>query len=348
MLVYAPGVFDGLHIGHVRFLEAAAESGKQLIVGVQEDRAVLRFKGAMPLQSTPLRMECVRALRCVDDVVSYTSIDQSNLLSVLKPTTFAIGPEYGKHEEQRLTLDYCDQEEIIVRRVGRTEGVSSTELKSNAKRFWDSRGESVCINPGMLGRSSNSEEDSIRTKAEADAIIKSLGDDTLKTSIVELGCGNGRLLRELAQHFSWSIGLDYSMGMVDLAIENFFGVNADAYHCDVTNLDSHKYGPANVILFGGTLGYMSDPQIIDVLMRWKGVLCAGGSVLFREPMSTSGKRIVLDRMFSESLMDFYSIVYRTPQDFRQLAKRAGLKFVSEIVLDAHHSDSSIFLQRYME
>jgi len=347
MLVYAPGVFDGLHVGHVRFLESAAESGT-LIVGVQEDRAVFKCKGAMPLQSAPLRMECIRAIRFVDDVVSYTSIDQTNLLSVMKPGVFAVGPEYGRLEGQKITLDYCDQEEIMIRRVERTEGVSSTQLKSNAKRFWDSRGESTHINPGMLGRSSNSEEDTIRTKAEAYAIIKSLGYETTKTSIVEVGCGNGRLLKELAEYFSWSIGLDYSMGMVGLAIDNFYDVNADAYHCDVTNCDSHKYGPTNVLLFGGTLGFLSDAQIIDVLTRWKKVLCAGGSVLFREPMSTSGKRIVLDRMFSESLMDFYSIVYRTPQDFRQLAKRSGLKFVSECVLDAHHSDSSLFLQRYVE
>ncbi|MES3007253.1 MAG: adenylyltransferase/cytidyltransferase family protein [Pseudomonadota bacterium] len=61
------GVFDLLHVGHVRFLETARAQCQQLKVGVGSDRAVGNSKGRQPVINQAQRRELLAALRCVDD-----------------------------------------------------------------------------------------------------------------------------------------------------------------------------------------------------------------------------------------------------------------------------------------
>lgn len=68
-IVVVTGVFDLLHIGHLRFLEAARRLGDELIVGVESDERVRRWKGPnRPIQTEDDRMDLLRALRVVDEV----------------------------------------------------------------------------------------------------------------------------------------------------------------------------------------------------------------------------------------------------------------------------------------
>lgn len=68
-LVVVTGVFDLLHIGHLRFLEAARRLGDRLVVGVESDERVRRWKGPdRPIQTQEDRCELLAALRVVDDV----------------------------------------------------------------------------------------------------------------------------------------------------------------------------------------------------------------------------------------------------------------------------------------
>jgi cytidyltransferase-like protein len=68
-LVMVTGVFDVLHIGHLRFLEAARQLGDRLAAGVESDARVREWKGPnRPIQSQDDRCELLAALRCVDDV----------------------------------------------------------------------------------------------------------------------------------------------------------------------------------------------------------------------------------------------------------------------------------------
>ncbi len=67
-IVVVTGVFDLLHIGHLRFLEAARRLGDRLIVGVESDARVRRWKGEnRPIQTEDDRLDLLRALRVVDD-----------------------------------------------------------------------------------------------------------------------------------------------------------------------------------------------------------------------------------------------------------------------------------------
>lgn len=68
-LVVVTGVFDLLHIGHLRFLEAARRLGERLAVGVESDERVRRWKGPnRPIQTEEDRMALLAALRVVDEV----------------------------------------------------------------------------------------------------------------------------------------------------------------------------------------------------------------------------------------------------------------------------------------
>jgi rfaE bifunctional protein nucleotidyltransferase chain/domain len=72
-LVVVTGAFDLLHVGHLRFLEAARQLGDRLIVGVESDERVRRWKGMdRPIQTEEDRCELLAALRVVDDVFLVT------------------------------------------------------------------------------------------------------------------------------------------------------------------------------------------------------------------------------------------------------------------------------------
>jgi cytidyltransferase-like protein len=71
--VIVTGVFDLLHVGHLRFLEAARRLGSELLVGLEDDERVRRWKGpGRPIQSQEDRAALVAALRVVDHVFMIT------------------------------------------------------------------------------------------------------------------------------------------------------------------------------------------------------------------------------------------------------------------------------------
>src|SRR5689334_4370475 len=87
-LVVVTGVFDLLHIGHLRFLEAARHLGDALIVGVEDDARVRRWKGAdRPIMTQDDRCELLAALRVVDRVflISGERVDPDYYVEVLRP-----------------------------------------------------------------------------------------------------------------------------------------------------------------------------------------------------------------------------------------------------------------------
>jgi len=94
-IVFANGVFDILHVGHVRYLTEAREMGDVLIVAVNDDDSVRRLKGNdRPLMSVEERMEILAALLCVDYLVKFREPTVSNLLLALKPHIQAKGTDY--------------------------------------------------------------------------------------------------------------------------------------------------------------------------------------------------------------------------------------------------------------
>lgn len=97
LVAVANGAFDLLHVGHVRYLEAAKQAtrGGVLIVGVNSDASVRASKGPRrPLVPESERAELVDALRCVDRVVIFAEPTAEALLSALRPDLHVKGTDY--------------------------------------------------------------------------------------------------------------------------------------------------------------------------------------------------------------------------------------------------------------
>ena len=95
-IVTTNGVFDLLHVGHVRYLQAARALGDLLIVGVNSDACTRRLKGdSRPLVSEDERMEVLAALDCVDYVTIFDEPTPNALLAVLRPDIHAKGGDYA-------------------------------------------------------------------------------------------------------------------------------------------------------------------------------------------------------------------------------------------------------------
>lgn len=109
--VLANGVFDILHVGHVLYLEQAADMGDYLWVGVTRDAYV--NKGPQrPVIKQDDRLMVVRALRCVKD--AFLCNDSMDALERVKPDIFVKGADYiGKIEQRH--ADYCKAHGIEIR-----------------------------------------------------------------------------------------------------------------------------------------------------------------------------------------------------------------------------------------
>ena len=94
-LVLANGCFDLLHVGHVRYLEAARRLGDVLFVGINGDAAVARLKGrGRPLMPAVEREEMLAALRAVDHVVVFEDDTADALIAAVRPHVHAKGTDY--------------------------------------------------------------------------------------------------------------------------------------------------------------------------------------------------------------------------------------------------------------
>ena len=94
-IAFANGGFDLLHVGHVRYLQAAAAEADRLVVAINDDESVRGLKGeGRPILSGADRAELVAALRGVDYVVLFPEATVGPLLLALKPDVHCKGTDY--------------------------------------------------------------------------------------------------------------------------------------------------------------------------------------------------------------------------------------------------------------
>ncbi|HEX4004103.1 MAG TPA: adenylyltransferase/cytidyltransferase family protein [Candidatus Acidoferrales bacterium] len=94
-IVFANGVFDLLHVGHVRYLQAAKAEGDVLIVGINSDSSTRKLKGkGRPILTERARASLVAALAVVDYVVIFDEPNVESLLRELRPEVHAKGTDY--------------------------------------------------------------------------------------------------------------------------------------------------------------------------------------------------------------------------------------------------------------
>ena len=94
-VVFTNGVFDLLHPGHVRYLQAARAEGDALIVGVNSDRSVRAVKGpTRPVTPEAERAEILAALACVDAVVIFDEDTPAEIIRRVQPDVLVKGADW--------------------------------------------------------------------------------------------------------------------------------------------------------------------------------------------------------------------------------------------------------------
>ncbi len=133
-IVSTNGVFDVVHVGHIRYLQAARRLGDCLVVGVNSDAGTRHLKGpTRPFVTEADRMELLAALSCVDFVTLFEESTPEALLEAIRPDIHAKGGNYH--------LAFLPEAEVVERHGGRVEvvpfeqGYSTTALAERIGRI---------------------------------------------------------------------------------------------------------------------------------------------------------------------------------------------------------------------
>ena len=126
------GVYDYFHLGHLRLFKQCKEHADYVIVAVQNDEYIKKFKpDAKVLYSTEERVEILKALRVVDKVVVYDTVGVEALEKIEKEGGFDILALGEDHRGGRFDLveKWCNDHGKEVVRLRRTPGIASSEIK---------------------------------------------------------------------------------------------------------------------------------------------------------------------------------------------------------------------------
>ena len=133
-IVLASGVFDLLHLGHVRFLEEAKKAGgpnAELEVIIARDSTVEKRKRERPIMPENQRCALIASLKVVDEaILGYEDFDIGRVIEKIKPDVIALG--YDQKDMEQTLKDYAMQNGLQIRviRIGK---FSSDELDSSSK-----------------------------------------------------------------------------------------------------------------------------------------------------------------------------------------------------------------------
>ena len=128
-LVVTNGCFDLLHVGHVRYLQAARRLGDALAVGVNGDESARVLKGkGRPLNKEQDRAEVLAALSCVDYVAVFPEMRATRFLETARPALYVKGGDYKRETldaQERAALEKSGAE---IRILPFVEGYSTSRL----------------------------------------------------------------------------------------------------------------------------------------------------------------------------------------------------------------------------
>jgi FAD synthetase len=133
-VVLASGVFDLLHLGHVKFLEEAKKAGgknAELIVIIARDSTVEQTKGSKPIMSENQRRTLVESLKVVDEaVLGLENFDIGEVIKSIKPNVIALGHDQSSMEQR--VREYVDKNKLNIKviQIGKFE---EDELDSSSK-----------------------------------------------------------------------------------------------------------------------------------------------------------------------------------------------------------------------
>src|SRR6478609_2144803 len=131
-VVFTNGCFDLLHLGHVDYLEKARALGDRLVLGLNTDDSVSRFKGPQrPIQDQNSRAHVLAALQFIDLVVFFNEDTPLNLISTLVPDILVKGSDYLA--ENIVGADVVKKAGGVVKTIEFVPGYSTTRIVEKIK-----------------------------------------------------------------------------------------------------------------------------------------------------------------------------------------------------------------------
>ena len=126
-IVTTNGVFDIIHIGHIRYLKEAKKLGDILIIGINSDASVKRIKDSKrPLNTENDRAEVLAALECVDYVTIFNEVNPIIFLRAVKPNIHVKGGDYNIN--QIIEKDTVEENKGEIKLIPEVKGYSTTDF----------------------------------------------------------------------------------------------------------------------------------------------------------------------------------------------------------------------------
>jgi rfaE bifunctional protein nucleotidyltransferase chain/domain len=132
-IVFTNGVFDLLHVGHLRYLQRARGLGDALLIGLNSDRSVRQIKGPeRPITTESERAEVLEALECVDGVVIFDEETPWDLIAAIQPDVLVKGADWA--EDAIVGRDIVEARGGRVVRVALEPGHSTSAIIAKIRR----------------------------------------------------------------------------------------------------------------------------------------------------------------------------------------------------------------------
>ncbi len=126
IIVFTNGAFDLMHAGHATYLEFARQQGDVLVVGLNTDASVRRYKGEKrPIVAEPYRARMLAALECVDYVTLFDEDEPKALIAELQPDVLVKAEDWAHYVSGRDVVEARGGKVVLAPMV---QGLSTTQL----------------------------------------------------------------------------------------------------------------------------------------------------------------------------------------------------------------------------
>ena len=135
--VYTGGTFDLFHKGHVNFLRQCKEIGDYVVVSLNTDEFIHRYKGEYPVIKYEDRKDVLLSCKYVDEVVpNIDGEDSKTTILQVQPKFVIIGSDWCKrdyYKQMNFTQEWLNEQDVILIYLPYTENISSTIIKKSLK-----------------------------------------------------------------------------------------------------------------------------------------------------------------------------------------------------------------------